>query len=62
LLCGWVKDIIISQHVINQKINQMLLKMSTTQKIWMEFGHTFTIHIVLKRRRLWLSLNLEMMM
>ena len=40
----------------------MLLKMLIIQKIQMVFGHTFIIHIVLKRKELLPLLNLEMMM
>ena len=59
LLSGKDKDIIISQHVINQRINQMLFKILIIQMILKVYGHMFIIHIVLKLKKPLHSLNME---
>ena len=58
LLSGKDKDIIISQHAINQRINQMLFKISIIQLILKVFGHIFIIHSVLMKTRLLHLLNM----
>lgn len=61
-LSGKDKDSITSLHAINKMVMSMLFKTLTIQKILKEFGHTFIIHIVLKKRKQSHILNLVKMM